>query len=184
MLIMRRRFLLLGLSGVASLTPVVLASKGLSVDEDSIEFEVSSDLAPFNLPKNPEQFEPIVISDNEWRQRLNSTEYAVLRERYSERAGSSSLNAEDRDGEYVCAACGLLLFRSEAKYYSQTGWPSFYDGVLKNIGTSLDFSIIYPRTEYHCKRCGGHQGYFYKNGPKPTGVRYCNNGSALRFIPA
>jgi peptide-methionine (R)-S-oxide reductase len=120
---------------------------------------------------------------SEWKTLLPVMSYSVLFEEHTERAGTSPLNKEKRAGTYVCAACYLPLFRSETKYDSGTGWPSFYDYLPGALGTKKDTSLIWPRTEYHCARCGGHQGHVFDDGPKPTGLRYCNNGVALRFVP-
>lgn len=128
--------------------------------------------------------EMIVRSDEEWRQLLTPEQYDVLRKEGTERPGSSPLNAEKRPGIYACAGCGQALFNSDTKYESGTGWPSFFDFIDGAIGTRTDYKLIWPRTEYHCSRCEGHQGHVFKDGPKPTGLRYCNNGVALKFIPA
>ena len=122
--------------------------------------------------------------DAEWRELLSQESYAVLFKEATEPPGSSELNQEKRAGTFICAACNLPLFESSAKYESGTGWPSFCDAIPGRVGTKTDFKLILPRTEYHCARCGGHQGHVFKDGPRPTGQRYCNNGVALRFVPA
>ena len=124
------------------------------------------------------------LSDAQWKQRLSPAAYQVLRKEGTERPFSSPLNNEKRAGIYHCAGCDLPLFSSKAKYESGTGWPSFWEPLPKAIGTKVDFKLIVPRTEYHCRRCGGHQGHVFGDGPKPTGKRYCNNGVALTFKPS
>ncbi|MDD3836519.1 MAG: peptide-methionine (R)-S-oxide reductase MsrB [Phenylobacterium sp.] len=124
------------------------------------------------------------ISDADWKKRLSPTAYRVLRHEDTERAGTSPLNREKRRGTYVCAACGLALFKSDWKYESGTGWPSFYTVIKDAIGVKMDYRIGVPRKEYHCARCLGHQGHVFPDGPRPTGLRYCNNGVALKFVPA
>ena len=119
----------------------------------------------------------------EWRELLSPESYAVLFREATEPPGTSTLNHEKREGTFICAACHLPLFASSAKYESRTGWPSFFDALPGRVGTKTDFKLILPRTEYHCARCGGHQGHVFRDGPPPTGQRYCNNGVAMRFIP-
>jgi peptide-methionine (R)-S-oxide reductase len=130
-----------------------------------------------------EAFE-ISYSDEEWRRRLTPEQYYVLREHGTERAGTSPLDREKRAGTFVCAGCELPLFPSETKYDSGTGWPSFWEPLDNAIGTSVDRSLFMTRIEVHCRRCGGHLGHVFEDGPPPTGLRYCMNGVAMKFIPA
>jgi peptide-methionine (R)-S-oxide reductase len=126
---------------------------------------------------------PVKRSKAEWRKLLNPAAYDVLREEGTERPGSSPLNAEKRPGVFVCAGCSLPLFTSAMKYESGTGWPSFFTSIPGAFGTSTDYKLLLPRTEYHCAKCGGHHGHLFDDGPPPTRQRWCNNGVALRFIP-
>ena len=148
--------------------------------------------APFALPvwvkaeaAGPSEDIPALEKPlSEWRKLLSRDAYGVLFKEDTERPNSSPLNQEKRKGTYVCAACYLPLFESTTKYESGTGWPSFYAPLEGRLGTRRDFRLIWPRTEYHCVRCGGHQGHLFEDGPRPTGQRWCNNGVALQFVPA
>lgn len=127
--------------------------------------------------------EKLSKTNEEWKKLLTPAQYDVLREEGTERAFTSELLNEHREGTFACVACDLPLFPSKFKYDSGTGWPSFFDAIPDHLGKSTDYKLLYPRTEYHCARCGGHHGHVFDDGPKPTGLRYCNNGVALKFIP-
>ena len=118
-----------------------------------------------------------------WRELLSPEAFAILFKEATEPPGTSPLNREHRAGTFVCAACHQPLFESSAKYESGTGWPSFFQAIEGGVETKTDYKMILPRTEYHCGRCGGHHGHVFKDGPPPTGRRYCNNGEALVFVP-
>jgi peptide-methionine (R)-S-oxide reductase len=124
------------------------------------------------------------LTEADWKRRLPPMSFAVLRQEATERPFTSPLNDEHRRGTFVCLACDLPLFKSEWKFDSGTGWPSFYTAIKGALGTKTDLKIGVPRTEYHCARCLGHQGHVFDDGPRPTGLRYCNNGVALKFVPA
>lgn len=125
----------------------------------------------------------VIRDQSEWREELEPERFQVMFQEGTEPPGSSPLNYEKRPGRYACAACGQTLFVSDSKYESGSGWPSFYQAVPGALEFSTDYKIGVPRTEYHCSRCGAHQGHLFDDGPQPTGQRYCNNGLALRFQP-
>jgi peptide-methionine (R)-S-oxide reductase len=122
-------------------------------------------------------------TDDEWKKTLTPEQFHVLREHGTERAGTSPLNVEKREGIFMCGACGQPLFTSDTKYESGTGWPSFYRPIEGAIGTTTDRSYGMTRVEVHCSQCGGHLGHVFPDGPKPTGERYCMNGVSLKFVP-
>ncbi len=123
------------------------------------------------------------LTDAQWRERLDPPAYDVMRREATERPYSSPMNEEWRPGTFVCVGCGAPLFRSDVKFDAGCGWPSFSDALPGAFETKTDYLLFYPRTEYHCARCGAHHGHVFDDGPAPTGQRYCNNGIALRFVP-
>lgn len=155
----RRQFSLAGLGAVAA-----AASRSAATAEEKPMFEITK-------------------TDAEWQKILSKEQYYVLRQHGTERARTSPLDKTYDPGTYHCAGCDLPLFSSETKFDSGTGWPSFYAPMENAVGTSTDWKLIYPRTEVHCRRCGGHLGHVFDDGPKPTGKRYCMNGVALKFVP-
>lgn len=166
---MKRRDLLLGTSALAA---VVLGggswwqskNNGTAIASEG-EFEVT-------------------LTEAQWRERLTTEQFGVLRKEHTERPYSSALNDEKREGVFNCAGCELPLYASATKYESGTGWPSFYQPIDNAIGTRVDNSLFSARTEVHCRRCGGHLGHVFNDGPQPTGKRYCMNGVSLAFEPA
>ena len=134
-------------------------------------------------PTTSGKIEKLEKPKSEWKTILARDAYGVLFEERTERAFSSPLDKEKRPGTFVCAACYLPLFTSDTKFDSGTGWPSFYKPIEGSVGTKRDYWLVVPRTEYHCIRCGGHQGHVFNDGPPPTGQRWCNNGLALKFVP-
>jgi peptide-methionine (R)-S-oxide reductase len=126
----------------------------------------------------------VTRSDADWRKQLTSAQFEVLRNHGTERPFTSPLDQEKRKGVFACGGCDLALFSSETKYDSRTGWPSFYAPLPNAVGTQTDYKLLVPRTEVHCRRCGGHLGHVFKDGPPPTGLRYCMNGVAMTFKPA
>ncbi len=157
----RREFL--GIAGLSLVVPASIWGKSMTTSKETIA----------KLEK----------SKDEWRELLEKDRYRILFEEGTERSFTSSLLEEKRAGTFICVACYLPLFDASTKFESGTGWPSFYQEIEGHAGTKRDFKMIYPRTEYHCIRCGGHQGHIFNDGPKPTGQRWCNNGLALLFVP-
>ncbi len=136
-----------------------------------------------SIAKTLGKFE-VTKTEAQWRNMLTPAQFEVLRKEGTERAGTSLLAEEHRKGKFACAGCNLLLFTSETKFESGTGWPSFYTPIANAVKTSVDTSFGQTRTEVHCRRCGGHLGHVFNDGPQPTGLRYCMNGVAMKFIPA
>ena len=183
---MKRRYLLKGLAAVPLLIAPVWRGWAAIPARGPVNIEA--------LQKNWKEFlaqgadvaltsDPLKRSKSEWKKTLTPARFNVLREEGTERPGSSPLNDEKRSGVYVCAGCSLPLFTSAMKYDSRTGWPSFFTIIPGAFAKKKDFLLLIPRNEYHCIRCGGHQGHLFNDGPPPTGQRWCNNGVALRFIP-
>ena len=175
----RRHFLTTSIAATVAASLTACGGNASTTEIDN-EAHVSKNAPdPSSIP----DYDKWQLSQKEWKERLDGQgeAYAVLRKEATERPFSSPLNNEKRDGIYACAGCGYDLFKADTKFDSGTGWPSFYDFIPEALGTKTDFKLIVPRTEYHCARCGGHQGHVFKDGPAPTGLRYCNNGVALTF---
>lgn len=182
----RRTFILTGSASLLAL-PVLnlidwrttMAATGTDIEQLQTNWQ---DFLPEGA-ELPSADTPIDAGKNEWRERLDADAFEVLFRHGTERAGSSPLDREKREGVFICRACELPLFTSAMKFDSGTGWPSFFTSIPGHLGTSTDFKMILPRTEYHCVRCSGHQGHVFKDGPPPTNQRFCNNGVALSFLP-
>lgn len=168
--ITRRRLGQAALAAVAGLGAVTLAKRS----------PLSAQSA--DQPHGEGKF-PVMKTDAEWKAQLSPEQYRVLRKHGTERAGTSPLDKTYDPGTYECAGCGQALYLSDAKYDSGTGWPSFFKPIEGATGTSIDKSLFSTRTEVHCSRCGGHLGHVFEDGPRPTGLRYCMNGVAMKFVP-
>jgi peptide-methionine (R)-S-oxide reductase len=180
----RRRFLslaavsLVAARGAVAQAPKPAATRAIDeIRRDWKNFVPTGAMLPPAAP-------PLSLTRDEWKSRLSKEQFHILREEGTEPAGTSKLNDEKRRGVYTCAGCSLPLFTSEMKYDSGTGWPSFFTTIPGAFKTKTDYKILYPRTEYHCARCGGHHGHVFDDGPPPTRERWCNNGAALTFLPA
>ncbi len=168
----RRRLLL---SGAAGLVVAACSQAGRGANAPAVSGEQVDAFADSEFRS---------WTDAQWQEALEPASYQVLRKAGTERPFTSPLNDEKRAGMFHCLGCDLPLFDAATKYDSGTGWPSFFDVITENVGTSTDYKIGYARTEYHCAQCLGHQGHLFPDGPAPTGLRYCNNGVALKFVAA
>ena len=181
MSLINRRLFVFSSAAVAACGPMA----GAQEDADALSGAVDAMLFedPRITPWGAETVDFRAQNEDWWRERLSREQFRILRREGTERPGTSPLNAESRRGIFVCAGCALPLFTSETKYESGTGWPSFWAHIDAAIDTKPDNTLWTPRTEYHCARCGGHQGHVFDDGPRPTGQRWCNNGVALTFVP-
>ena len=177
----RRSFLSSAFTGIAALAAGRIIKPALAARTDDVQLGAPPAVAPAPTANNT--IEKITKSDAEWKKELPTESYDVLRHEGTERPFTSALNDEHRKGNFHCLGCDLPLFPSSFKFDSGTGWPSFYDAIPNHLETRSDYAMLIKRTEYHCARCGGHHGHIFNDGPKPTGLRYCNNGAALKFIP-
>jgi peptide-methionine (R)-S-oxide reductase len=180
---MRRRDFTLGLLGTVLGSQFLAMSRAFSMTSEQVA-EIVANWRTL-LPEGADvalSVEPLDRPKSEWKKALSPEAYHVLFEEGTERPFTSPLDKEKRQGVFVCAACSLPLFTSAMKYDSGTGWPSFFTAIPGHMGKKTDFKLIWPRTEYHCVKCGGHQGHVFSDGPAPTGERWCNNGVALRFL--
>ncbi len=173
----RRTFLqhLFAVTGASAIATQARAQSPRGVPAEQIRIALEQASQPMT------KIEKLKLSDAEWKKRLSPAAYNVLRDDGTERAFTSALNEEKRKGIFHCAGCDLPVYTSEMKFESGTGWPSFFTTLPGAFEKKTDFKLIYPRTEYHCARCGGHHGHLFSDGPQPTGQRWCNNGAALTF---
>jgi peptide-methionine (R)-S-oxide reductase len=160
-----------------------LSKLGLALAGGFVGLKGASDLLSSSKAQAAGETFEVTKTDAEWKKMLTPEQFDVLRKQGTERPGSSPLDANYAPGTYECAGCTLALFSSDTKFHSGTGWPSFWKPLDNAVATSEDNSYLMSRTEVHCRRCGGHLGHVFNDGPKPTGLRYCMNGVALKFVP-